>query len=245
MKKILLVGFLVVVISLLLVGYWIYSDGQSKVKRISLESFKVECELASYEDILFNDTFDHRNSKFYSVGTWVPNRQIILSDGFFEEYEVNKFNFYKFDDKDKQIHENLIYINNVKPFIEDFYSVKKACARDYTDSELNIVELLNKVMFMEKIDTFNIIRETTYKNKDKDKIFELTNSLKQKTMELSIYKRLSLKSKNVIFPSINLSKVAEVNTFFPGTDNTLDYIRELEKLEKKLNEEILSLKKTI
>ena len=96
---------------------------------------------------------------------------------------------------------------------------------------------------MEKVAATNIITETTYNNKAKDKILELTDSLKQKTMELAVYQRLSLKSKKGTLPSITISKVAKVDTFFPRMDNTLEYIKELEKLEKKLNEEILSLKK--
>lgn len=246
MKKIILTGFLVVTTFILLAIYSVYlyiSEGKSKLKLITLEDFNKECELASYENILFNDTFDYQNSNFYSRNTWVPNRQIMLSDGFFEEYEVNKFNFYKFDDKDKKIYENIIYTNKYKSFIEDFYSVKKACARDYNDSELSIFEFLDKVMHMEKVAATNIITETTYNNKAKDKILELTDSLKQKTMELAVYQRLSLKSKKGTLPSITISKVAKVDTFFPRIDNTLEYIKELEKLEKKLNEEILSLKK--
>lgn len=248
MKKTFFTGFLVAVISILLTGYWIYfnvTDFKSKLKHISLESFNIECQLASYEDILFNDTFDYRNSNFYSKSTWIPNKQVILSDGFFEEYEINKFNFYKFDDKDKQIQENIFYINKNKPFIEDFYSVKKACARNYTDSELSVLKFLDKLISQEKVDITNIIIETTYKNKAKDKIYDLINSLKQKTMELAVYQRLSLKSKKATLPSITIGKVANVDTFFPRIDNTLEYIKELEKLEKKLNEEISFLKKRI
>jgi hypothetical protein len=246
MKKIFLTLFLLVATSILLTGYWVYFnvfETKSRLKLITLEDFNKECELASYENILFNDTFDYQNSNFYSRNTWVPNRQIMLSDGFFEEFEANKFNFYKFDDKDKKIYENIIYTNKYKSFIEDFYSVKKACARDNNDSELSIFEFLDKVMHMEKVAATNIITETTYKNKAKDRILELTNSLKQKTMELAVYQRLSLKSKKGTLPSITISKVAKVDTFFPRIDNTLEYIKELEKLEKKLNEEILSLKK--
>ena len=248
MKKIILTGFLVVTTFILLAIYSVYlyiSEGKSKLKLITLEDFNKECELASYENILFNDTFDYRNSNFYSRSTWVPNRQIILSDGFFEEYEINKFNFYKFDNIDKKIYENIIYTNKDNSFIEDFYSVKKACARDYNDSELSIVEFLDKVMHIEKVDTSKIITETTYKNKAKDRILELTNSLKQKTMELAVYQRLSLKSKRGTLPSITIGKVAKVDTFFPRTDNALEYVKELEKLERKLSAEILSLKKII
>ena len=60
MKKIILTGFLVVTTFILLAIYSVYlyiSEGKSKLKLITLEDFNKECELASYENILFNDTF--------------------------------------------------------------------------------------------------------------------------------------------------------------------------------------------
>ena len=60
-----------------------------------------------------------------------------------------------------------------------------------------------------------------------------------------MYKLLSLKSKRGTLPSITIGKVAKVDTFFPRTDNALEYVKELEKLERKLSAEILSLKKII
>ena len=61
MKKIFLTLFLLVATSILLTGYWVYFnvfETKSRLKLITLEDFNKECELASYENILFNDTFD-------------------------------------------------------------------------------------------------------------------------------------------------------------------------------------------